>query len=429
MLRINYIYFSILLGITLSTAGMRPTQACDPLAEWDEYTNIYLPIEENIPAAEGLLLTLETGYLPEFEIYSRYLDVEVMDSTDGIVLGHIEPTLLPGQVRWIPEASLVIGQEYYLTASLTHPVEHSFTVVSPSHRTPSIYIQPHLKPYDYEVLGKCLEPEDSCGECAQGRVLGTEKRFKLVVELSSYNFDWQEGAVVRVATGVSTEEAEAGLAEAPIRGWADQISIDAGRLADWGGERLCAAVEVVGPFDRLVKTPTRCVWLDTERPNMRDPGPNLARKGRARGSSQMRGTLYRNVRDGNLLSYWSPRSTKDERLILRKFRKPFNTVVIRELNDATRSWRLLNNDNAMVLAAGRRLGSEAIIIGFGTVGSGGISLMLDEATEPPKIAELELYHAPLLGSSCSGSQEQRVVLSNPIVVKPGEVFDGGCKTY
>lgn len=130
-------------------------------------------------------------------------------------------------------------------------------------------------------------------------------------------------------------------------------------------------------------------------------GTNLALSGDADGSSKGGGTSYGNVRDGDLSSYWSPSSTSGQRVSVKGLSGNFNTVIIRELNGATTSWRLVNNDNGTVLASGSSLGSERVITGFGTLAANKINLMIDSASSAPQIAEIEVYNAS--GSAVSSS--------------------------
>ncbi|MGM8225153.1 pectate trisaccharide-lyase [Cellvibrio sp. ARAG 10.3] len=122
-------------------------------------------------------------------------------------------------------------------------------------------------------------------------------------------------------------------------------------------------------------------------------GTNLAGGAAADGTSKGGGTSYGNVTDGNLSSYWSPSSTSGERVSIKGLSGSFNTVIIRELNNATTSWRLINNDNGNVLASGTTLGGERIITGFGTISASKLNLMIDSANSAPQIAEFEMYNA------------------------------------
>ncbi len=122
-------------------------------------------------------------------------------------------------------------------------------------------------------------------------------------------------------------------------------------------------------------------------------GSNLALSGGADGSSKGGGTSYGNVNDGNLASYWQPSGTSGERIGVKNFSGTFNTVIIRELNGATESWRLEDHDTNEVLASGSTLGSERIITGFGDRDLYKVNLVIDSASSAPQIAEFEIYNA------------------------------------
>ncbi|WP_439509318.1 pectate lyase family protein [Marinimicrobium koreense] len=122
-------------------------------------------------------------------------------------------------------------------------------------------------------------------------------------------------------------------------------------------------------------------------------GSNLALSGGADGSSKGGGTSYGNVNDGNLASYWQPSGTSGERIGVKNFSGTFNTVIIRELNGATESWRLEDHDTNEVLASGSTLGSERIITGFGDRDLYKVNLIIDSASSAPQIAEFEIYNA------------------------------------
>lgn len=121
-------------------------------------------------------------------------------------------------------------------------------------------------------------------------------------------------------------------------------------------------------------------------------GPNIADDADADGSSKGGGTSYGNVTDGNLSSYWSPSSSSGQRVSVKGLSGSFNTVIIRELNNATTSWRLVNNDNGQLLASGSTLGSAGVIT-FASVSASKINLMIDSASTAPQIAEFEVYNA------------------------------------
>lgn len=127
-------------------------------------------------------------------------------------------------------------------------------------------------------------------------------------------------------------------------------------------------------------------------------GDNLALDAGADGSSKGDGSSYGNVNDGDRSSFWQPGSASGERISVKRM-GPFNTVVIRELNDATRAWQLVNHDSGEVLASGGRLGTETLVAGLETQDIYKVTLEILDAVAPPRIAEIELY----LGSP-SGDQ-------------------------
>ena len=132
-------------------------------------------------------------------------------------------------------------------------------------------------------------------------------------------------------------------------------------------------------------------------------GSNLALGTGADGSSKGNGTSYGNVQDGNASSYWQPSSASNERISVKGLSGSFNTVIIRELNSATTSWSLVNNDNGNVLASGAGLGSETFIGGFGSISADKLNLVIHSANSAPQIAEFEVYNASGSVSSSSSS--------------------------
>lgn len=153
----------------------------------------------------------------------------------------------------------------------------------------------------------------------------------------------------------------------------------------------------------------------TEPPGTEPPPPsgqNLALLAAADGSSKARGSSYNNVRDGNADSFWQAQSQSNERVSLKRM-APFNTVVIRERNFATRAWRLVNDATGTVLASGSQLGLETVVSGFGTLDIDRLSLYIDQATKPVQISEFELYlvERPIVNSvpanavRCAGEKQ------------------------
>ena len=156
-------------------------------------------------------------------------------------------------------------------------------------------------------------------------------------------------------------------------------------------------------------------------------GINLALGGGSDGSSKGSGTSYGDVRDGDLSSYWSPSSSSGQRISIKGMSGSFNTVIIRELNGATTSWRLVNNDNGTVLASGSSLGSERVITGFGTISAGKINLMIDSASSAPQIAEFEVYNAS--GSVISSSASSAASSSSDADPQSSAPSSGQIVTY
>lgn len=147
----------------------------------------------------------------------------------------------------------------------------------------------------------------------------------------------------------------------------------------------------------LKRSDGRCNIVDddhTETPPGAEPPPvngqNLALLAAADGSSKASGSSFNHVRDGNADSFWQAQGKANERISLKRM-APFNTVVIRERNFATRAWRLVNEANGTVLASGSQLGLETVLSGFGALNIDRLSLYIDQATKPVQISEFELY--------------------------------------
>src|SRR5690554_1104233 len=158
-----------------------------------------------------------------------------------------------------------------------------------------------------------------------------------------------------------------------------------------------------------------------------DLGTNLALGGGSDGSSKGGGTSYGDVRDGDSSSYWSPSSTSGQRISIKGLSGSFNTVIIRELNNATTSWRLVNNDNGAVLASGSTLGGERVITGFGTISAGKVNLMIDSASSAPQIAEFEVYNAS--GSVTTSSAASATPTSSSSGAQSSAPLGGQTVTY
>ncbi|MDO3386094.1 pectate trisaccharide-lyase [Gilvimarinus sp. SDUM040013] len=131
-------------------------------------------------------------------------------------------------------------------------------------------------------------------------------------------------------------------------------------------------------------------------------GGNIALDSGADGSSKGGGTSYGSVQDGDSSSYWQPASDSDERISVKGLSGSFNTVIIRELNNAVTSWSLVEHDSGTTLASGSTLGAEAIIGGF-TSDADKLNLVIHSASSAPQIAEFEVYNAT--GSASSSSAD------------------------
>ncbi|WMS89207.1 pectate lyase family protein [Pleionea litopenaei] len=129
-------------------------------------------------------------------------------------------------------------------------------------------------------------------------------------------------------------------------------------------------------------------------PNPEPPndGDNLALNAGSDGSSEQSGSSYSNVRDGDLNSFWMPRSATQESISIKRM-QPFNKIIIRERNFATRSWRLIDESNQVTLAAGEQLGPETVIQGLPLLSIDKVTLAIDHASKLVQIAEFELYHS------------------------------------
>ena len=124
-----------------------------------------------------------------------------------------------------------------------------------------------------------------------------------------------------------------------------------------------------------------------------EPGANLAVDAGSDGSSKASGTSYKYVRDGDLSTYWQPKTSSDERMSIKwDDAVTFNTVVIRELTDVVTSWRLIDNDTGDELSSGGSIGSELTVY-IGDVTIRKVNLMIDSADSAPQIAEMEMYNA------------------------------------
>lgn len=175
-------------------------------------------------------------------------------------------------------------------------------------------------------------------------------------------------------------------------------------------------------------------------------GTNLATG--ADGSSKGNGTSYGRVVDADGDTWWEPASANGQRISVKGFSASVGTVMVDELTNTVRAWRLVQNGTGKVLASGTTLGAQKIIT-FPAVNATKLDLFIDQATAVPRIAEFEVYAAgttppdgggedpggedppPTTGSATGASCRSTgsVSLSSTHVVKAGETFDGGCRTF
>ncbi|PRY20571.1 hypothetical protein [Pseudosporangium ferrugineum] len=120
-------------------------------------------------------------------------------------------------------------------------------------------------------------------------------------------------------------------------------------------------------------------------------GPNLSLRydGGADGSSKAYGRSFKDVRDGNMGTFWSPIGTTGE--ISVKWTSPvtLSRIRIREAPGGGRigSWRLRNHDNGAILASGNGAGT----ITFGRVTLRKITFIVLDAAGTPRVGEYETY--------------------------------------
>ena len=164
-------------------------------------------------------------------------------------------------------------------------------------------------------------------------------------------------------------------------------------------------MKIINPPGRITRYVSTlfCASLFSAGVAYADLGPNLALGAGADGSSKGGGSSYGNVIDGNLSSYWQPSGTNNERIGVKNIGASFNTVIIRELNGTTTSWRLEDHDTGTVFASGSSLGSERIISGFGDQNVYKVNLVIESASSAPQISEFEVYYETGGGSSSSES--------------------------
>ena len=172
-------------------------------------------------------------------------------------------------------------------------------------------------------------------------------------------------------------------------------------------------------------------------------GTNLATA--ADGTSKATGTSFGSVVDADASTYWSPTGVFNQRISIKGFSATVDTVLVDEPSASVRRWRLVNNTTGRVLASGTTLGAQKVI-SFTAVASSKLDLYIDAAVAIPRVTEFEVYRTgdtttpppdtgtppptdggTITGASCRSTGA--VTLTATRVVRAGEVFDGGCRTY
>ncbi|WP_408630789.1 pectate lyase family protein [Micromonospora coxensis] len=119
-------------------------------------------------------------------------------------------------------------------------------------------------------------------------------------------------------------------------------------------------------------------------------GTNLSLGAGADGSSKADGTSYGNVRDGDMSTYWSPSGSTGRISIKWGSSTQVGAINIREAAGAVGaigSWRVVNNDNGVVLATGNGAG----VITFTPTSLKKINFEITSANGTPRVAEFETY--------------------------------------
>ena len=118
-------------------------------------------------------------------------------------------------------------------------------------------------------------------------------------------------------------------------------------------------------------------------------GPNLSLRadGEADGSTKAQGRSFKDVRDGDLGTFWSPIGTTGEISIKWPVPVSVSRIRIREASGGGRigSWQVRNHDNNAVLAAGDGAGT----ITFAPVSLRKITFVILAADGTPRVAEYE----------------------------------------
>jgi pectate lyase len=118
-------------------------------------------------------------------------------------------------------------------------------------------------------------------------------------------------------------------------------------------------------------------------------GPNLSLRadGEADGSTKAQGRSFKDVRDGDLGTFWSPIGTTGEISIKWPVPVPVSRIRIREAAGGGRigAWQVRNHDDDALLAAGDGAGT----ITFAPVSLRKITFVILAADGTPRVAEYE----------------------------------------
>ncbi|MBL7260124.1 hypothetical protein [Paractinoplanes lichenicola] len=119
------------------------------------------------------------------------------------------------------------------------------------------------------------------------------------------------------------------------------------------------------------------------------PQPNLSLRGDggADGSTKADGTSFKDVRDGDLGTAWSPVGRTGE--IAVKWQTPvtLSRIKIRETAAAIVTWQVRDHDSGSILATGTGAGT----ITFKPVTLRKIAFVILSATSTPRVAEFETF--------------------------------------
>jgi hypothetical protein len=118
-------------------------------------------------------------------------------------------------------------------------------------------------------------------------------------------------------------------------------------------------------------------------------GPNLSLGAGSDGSTKAGGTRFRDVRDGNRATFWSPEGPTGEISIKSDTPVTLSRVIIRGAagGGAIQAWRLSDHDTGDALASGTGAGS----IAFAPRRLRKITFEILRADGTPRVAEFETY--------------------------------------